>query len=162
MTRKFLFEHFIILLFVCFFSPLSLYAADKKNELSKGQDIYVPAYSHIYSGDKEMPFMLTVTLSIRNIDPKHQIKVIMVDYYETQGTLIKKYIENAKTLKPLESLRYVVPEGDKSGGSGANFIVEWRSDEYVNPPIIESIMIGTRSQQGISFTSRGREIVSSE
>jgi len=57
-------------------------------------------------------------------------------------------------------LRYIIPERDKSGGSGANFIVAWKSKTPVNPPIIESIMIGTQSQQGISFTSRGRVIVS--
>ncbi|MFZ5563764.1 MAG: DUF3124 domain-containing protein, partial [Thermodesulfobacteriota bacterium] len=65
------------------------------------------------------------------------------------------------TLKPLESLRYVVPERDTSGGSGANFIVEWKADKPVNPPIVESIMIGTQVQQGISFTSRGQVLLPS-
>jgi hypothetical protein len=40
-------------------------------------------------------------------------------------------------------------------------MVEWKSekdDEFVNPPIVESIMIGTQIQQGISFTSRGKVI----
>jgi hypothetical protein len=162
MTNYFSLKHFLIFLCIFFFSPFSLYAADKKTELSKGQHIYVPVYSHIYSGDREKPFLLTVTLSIRNIDPKHQIKIILVDYYKTQGKVLKKYTDKPITLNPLESLRYVIPEQDKSGGSGANFIVQWQSDEYVNPPIIESIMIGTQTQQGISFTSRGREILSSE
>jgi len=106
-----------------------------------------------------MPFLLTVTLSIRNIDPKHQIKITVIDYYETQGKLLKKYLEKPVILNPLESLRYVIPERDKTGGSGANFIVEWKSDKFVNPPIVESIMIGTQSQQGISFTSRGQTII---
>jgi hypothetical protein len=124
--------------------------------------MYVPAYSHIYSGNKERPFLLTVTLSIRNIDPVHPIEITLVDYYKTQGELLKKYIDTPMTLKPLESLRYIIPEKDESGGSGANFIVEWHSEKLVNRPIIESIMIGTQSTQGISFTSRGREILSSE
>ena len=162
MTKKFSFEHFLILLCICFFSPLSLYAADKKIELSKGQLIYVPAYSHIYSGNSERPFLLTVILSIRNIDPTHQIKITLADYYETQGKLLKKYIYKPIPLNPLGSLRYVIPQKDKSGGSGANFMVEWQSDKSVNPPIIESIMIGTQTQQGVSFTSRGREISTSE
>jgi len=59
----------------------------------------------------------------------------------------------------MESVRYIVPEDHRSGGSGANFIVEWESDKPVNPPIVETIMIGTQDQQGISFTSRGREIL---
>jgi len=99
-----------------------------------------------------------VTLSIRNIDPKRQINICLVDDYETQGKLVKKQIENPLTLKPLESLRYVIPERGISGGSGANFIVEWKANMLVNPPIVESIMIGTQSQQGVSFISRGRVI----
>ena len=142
--------------------PFLSFAAENKNKLSKRQTLYVPAYSHIYSGDRERPFLLTVTLSIRNIDSKHKIKIKLVDYYETQGKLLKKYIASPIMLKPLESLRYVIPERDKSGGSGANFIVEWESDTFVNPPIVESIMIGTQRQQGISFTSRGQEIYTSE
>jgi len=139
-------------------SPI-LYAAEGRIMLSKGQVVYVPVYSHIYSGNKERPFLLTVTLSIRNIDTMHKINIKAVDYYETQGKLVKKYIENPITLNPLESLRYVIPERDISGGSGANFIVEWHSNGTVNQPIIESIMIGTQSTQGISFTSRGQAIV---
>ena len=155
-------KYFIILLSICLFTPFSLNASDDKIDLSKGQRVYVPAYSHIYSGNKERPFLLTVTLSIRNIDPTHLIKITLVDYYETQGKLLRKYIDKPAALSPLESLRFVIPEKDKSGGSGANFIVEWHSDKPVNRPIIESIMIGTKSSQGISFTSRGREIIASE
>ena len=151
----------IILLSVCLFSPLSVYS-DEKIGLSDGQTIYVPAYSHIYSGNREIPFLLTVTLSIRNINPNHQIKITIVDYYETPGKLLKKYIDKPVILNPLESLRYIIPERDKSGGSGANFIVEWKSDKFVNPPIVETIMISTKSRQGVSFTSRGRVIIESK
>ena len=142
----------------CFFLPMRL-QADERIDMSNGQTIYVPAYSHIYSGDREKPFLLTVTLSIRNIDPRHQIEITKVNYYDTQGNIIKTYLEKPVFLRPIESIRYVIPERDKVGGSGANFIVEWKSNRFVNPPIVESIMIGTQSQQGISFTSRGRAIM---
>ena len=144
-------------------STVSTFAyADKTIMLSKGQTIYVPAYSHIYSGDRERPFLLTVTVSIRNTDPNQPIKITTVDYYETQGNLLTKFMETPVTLKPLESIRYVIPEKDKAGGSGANFIVEWKSDQFVNPPIVESVMIGTRSGQGVSFISRGQAINTTE
>jgi hypothetical protein len=90
------------------------------------------------------------------------LEITTADYYETKGNLLKKFIEKPVLLNPLESIRYVVPEKDKSGGSGANFIVEWRSEKSVNPPITETIMIGTQNQQGISFTSRGQVIVPSK
>ena len=160
MKKSYPVVYLIFLLSIYFFTPLSLYA-EEKNGLSDGQTIYVPAYSHIYIGNKEMPFLLTVTLSIRNIDPKHQIKITIVDYYETQGKLQQKYLDKPIILNPLESTRYIIPERDKDGGSGANFIVEWQSEKLVNPPIVESIMISTKSSQGVSFTSRGQVIKTS-
>ncbi len=90
MTKNF--KYFFILLSISLFTPFSLNASDDKIDLSKGQRVYVPAYSHIYSGNKERPFLLTVTLSIRNIDPTHLIKITLVDYYETQGNLLKEFI----------------------------------------------------------------------
>jgi len=156
---------FVCLLFLSIFlllmEALPLHAEGSFG-LTDGQIIYVPVYSHIYTGNREKPFLLAVTLSIRNIDPKHQISITVVDYYETQGRLLKKYLDKPATLNPLESIRYIISERDTTGGSGANFIVEWKSDKFVNPPIVESIMIGTQSSQGISFTSRGRALIISK
>ena len=157
--RKKAFSAIIFVFLSIFLLACQVSYAGENSGLSDGQTIYAPAYSHIYSGNREMPFMLTITLSIRNIDPKHPIRIVTADYYETQGQLLEKYIKNPVILKPLESLRYVIPEKDKSGGSGANFIVEWKADKPVNPPIVESIMISTQSQQGVSFISRGRVII---
>lgn len=161
MNKKHSIIRFFILLSILLFFPPSSYAGEKA-VLSAGQVIYVPAYSHIYYGNREKPFLLAVTLSIRNVDPKHEIAIIEVDYYETQGKRLKVYLDKPVLLKPLESLRYIIPERDKSGGSGANFIVMWKSEKLVNPPIVETIMISTMAQQGISFTSRGRAIIVSE
>ncbi|MDY6791982.1 MAG: DUF3124 domain-containing protein [Thermodesulfobacteriota bacterium] len=161
MKKNYSLAYLILLLSICFFSPLSLHA-EGKSGLSDGQTIYVPAYSHIYSGVRERPFLLTVTISVRNIDPKHKIKITLVDYYETQGKLVKKCLDQPLVLDPLDSMHHIIPERDKTGGSGANFIVEWKSDKLVNPPIVESIMIGTQSQQGVSFTSRGRVIINTK
>ncbi len=124
----------------------------------KGQTLYVPIYSHIYSGDRERPTYLAATVSIRNTDPVHAIQLEVVDYFGSEGKRIRRYLENPITLKPMASTRYVVSESDKAGGSGANFIVRWKSDQPVNPPIAEGIMISTASQLGISFTSRGQVI----
>ncbi len=132
--------------------------ADESMALSQGQTVYVPAYSHIYIGNREQPFLLTITLSIRNIDAKHPVTLTAVDYYDTEGKRIRQYLEKPVSLGPWESIRYVVPQKDKSGGSGANFVVGWNAKKAVNPVIIEAIMIGAESQQGISFTSRGQAI----
>ena len=130
--------------------------ADADMRLYKGQTVYVPVYSHIYSGDREQPFYLAATLSIRNTDTKHAITLTAVDYYDSDGKFLKHYLEKALPLNAMATKRYVVPESDKSGGSGAKFIIKWQSSEPVAEPLIESVMISTKTQQGISFTSRGR------
>lgn len=137
-------------------------AAVAERPQSQGQTLYVPVYSHIYSGDRERPVYLAVTVSIRNTDPAHAIEVTSVDYFNSEGRLLQHYLDKPIRLAPLATVRYVVKESDKSGGSGANFLVRWQSAEPVNPPLAESVMISTASQLGISFTSRGLPILEAQ
>lgn len=132
--------------------------ADSDIALSSGQTVYVPIYSHIYSGLKGRPFSLAATLSIRNTDPRQPITLMSVKFYDTEGKLIKEYLDKPIQLNAMASTRYILTEGDTAGGSGANFLVKWQSKAKVNPPLIEGVMIGTRSGQGISFVSRGNVI----
>jgi hypothetical protein len=149
---RFLFPLLLIAWFCC--GPIS--PATAKMQLYSGQTIYVPIYSHIYSGNREQPVYLAATLSIRNTDRKHSITVTAVDYYDSKGKFLKHYLEKPLALSKMATQRFVVSESDKSGGSGAKFIVKWTSDQPVAEPLIESVMISTKTQQGISFTSRGR------
>jgi hypothetical protein len=126
--------------------------------LSAGQTVYVPIYSHIYSGLKGSPFRLAATLSIRNTDPKHSITLVSIKFYDSAGKLVKEYLDKPAELKAMASTRFILTEGDTTGGSGANFLVKWQSQTKINPPLIEGVMIGTRSGQGISFVSRGQVI----
>jgi len=137
---------------------LAAIPAASQSRLLKGQTIYVPAYSHIYHGDRQQPFQLAVTLSVRNTDPVHAITVVSVDYFDSDGKLLKHYLDKEMTLKGMASAEFVVKDSDRTGGLGANFVVVWKSQEKVSEPIAETIMIGTLSQQGISFTSRGQAI----
>ena len=148
---------FIVFLLLLLFKVPPILASETF-PLSKGQTVYIPAYSHIYHGNKETPLLLSVTLSIRNIDPNTSLTITAVNYHETQGPLVKEYINKPAVLGPLGSGRFVIPQKDNTGGSGANFIVKWHSDKPINPPIIESVMIGTQSELGISFTSRGQAV----
>ena len=132
--------------------------AQNKPSVSKGQILYVPVYSHIYIGDRERPFLLTVTLSIRNTDRNFPITIQKVVYYDSHGKPLNAYLDKPMALEKLSSTRFVVRESDKSGGSGASFMVEWQSDQAASPPLVETIMIGAQTQQGISFTSRGQVI----
>jgi hypothetical protein len=149
----------IYLLLIFFAGALNPAAGSAENiQLSAGQTVYVPIYSHIYSGIKARPFDLAATLSIRNTNLKSSINLISVKYYDSQGKLVKDYLAAPIRLDALASTRYIIAENDKAGGSGANFIVIWNAEQPVNPPIIEGVMIGTHSGQGISFVSRGQVI----
>ncbi len=151
------FVYFFLLIFLAgILAPVDISAEDIK--LSSGQTVYVSIYSHIYSGLKARPFDLAAILSIRNTNPNNSITLRSVKYYDSDGKLLKEYLSIPLQLNALVSTRYIITEGDKAGGSGANFIVVWKSDQKVNPPIIEAVMIGTHSGQGISFVSRGQVI----
>ncbi len=149
--------HLLVLLMMAAIFESAAQAAEKI-ELSSGQTVYVSIYTHIYSGLKGRPFDLAATLSIRNTDPKYPITLVSVKFYDTDGKLLKDYVSEPVRLNALVSARYIIKEAEIGGGSGANFIVTWKSEKSVNPPIIESIMIGTKSGQGISFVSRGQVI----
>lgn len=152
----------LILISLLFLITLNTVHADELPALSAGQTVYVPAYSHIYIGNREKPFLLTVTLHVRNVDPKNAITLRYVDYYDSNGNLLKKYLPKPLTLRPLSSSRHVVPRNEKQGGSGAGFMMSWTAEKAVNPPIMETVMIGAESQQGISFTSRGQVIAAGQ
>ncbi len=147
------------IVFAITFSLIINAYAQQDIRLSKGQAVYVPVYSHIYYGDRETPIYLAATVSIRNIDQTNPITIIEANYYDTKGALLKKFLNKPFQLGANGSTRFIIKESDDKGGSGANFIIKWTSDTNVNPPIIESIMIGRRNQQAVSFTSRGQAII---
>ena len=147
---------FLLIFLAGMMAPVDISAEDIK--LSSGQTVYVSIYSHIYSGLKARPFDLAAILSIRNTDINQPVTIVSAKYYDTDGKLLKEYLNEPLQLNALASTRYIIKEGDKAGGSGANFIVKWKSEKKVNPPIIEAVMIGTHSGQGISFVSRGQVI----
>ena len=125
-----------------------------------GQTVYVPVYSHIFAEDRyrDRPFLLTATLSVRNTDPERPFTLKSVDYYDSEGGLLQRYLEQPVTVAPLGSIHYLVPESEAKGGAGAKFLVAWEAPVAVSEPIIETVMIGTKLQQGISFISTGRAI----
>jgi hypothetical protein len=138
--------------------PDSGWSASAEPRLSKGQAVYVPAYSNVFSGPKRLPFLLATTLSIRNTDTTASFRVSAIDYYDSNGKLLRRYLDKPLALGPLASTYVHIEEKDASGGFGANFIVRWDAARTINAPIIECVMIGATSGQGISFVSPGQEI----
>lgn len=120
--------------------------------------VYVPIYSDIYSETKDIRFDLTATLSIRNTSLTDSIYLKVIDYYDTNGSLVREYIDNNLLLKPMQSIDYVIEEEDKIGGTGANFILVWGAKTKDIKPIFQGVMVSTAGQQGISFLTNGISI----
>lgn len=122
------------------------------------QVLYVPVYSHVYWGPSKRAFNLACTLSVRNTDTSLPITLVSVDYFDTDGQFVRAYLEQPLTLSPLATKDFYLEESDTAGGSGANFIVRWEAETPVNPPVVEALMIGVHSSQGISFLCPAHEI----
>ena len=123
---------------------------------ASGERIYVPIYSHIYFRNSSRDIDLAATLSIRNTDDATPIRITAVLYYDNAGALVRRYVEAPVTIGPMASTDFLVEQRDDTGGVGANFIVEWQAERAVTPPVVEAVMIGAASSQGISFVTQGR------
>ena len=133
------------------------HAAESSRHI-KGQTVYVPTYSNIFVGDREITWHLSALLSIHNTDSSQPITITRVDYYDSDGKLVRKHLEKSRTINPMASIKFYVKASDTAGGWGANFLVQWKSEKEVNQPIIESLMTGLRGNHSVSFISQGRVI----
>ncbi len=127
-------------------------------QTAAGQTIYVPVYSQIPIGERGRPFDLAVTLSVRNTDHVHPLTLSAVRYYRSDGQAVRDYVEKSIRIAPMASKDFFVKERDTSGGSSASFLVEWTSEHPLSAPVVEAVMLGTASNQGVSFTTVGRVI----
>ena len=131
-----------------------------KDSLAFGQLLYVPVYSEIYSIGHHRTERLSSTLSIRNVNPNAEFYITRLEYYDTEGNVLKeiKATELPIKVNPLETKNHVVALYDDKGGVGANFILEWRSNKPIVAPMVETIMISTESNWGLSFTAESKTI----
>lgn len=105
-------------------TPLKVVTLDPGVKIVAGQTIYVPVYSHIYNWAHTRAMELTATLSVRNTDLTNPIIISSVNYYDTDGKLVRKDLVQSVELGPLAATSFVVNQEDTSGGSGASYIVE--------------------------------------
>lgn len=145
---------------VVFLSLLMLapHAVSGDSPGAKVRTVYVPVYSHVYTGNRAVPVNLATTLSIRNTSPTLPITIAGADYYNSSGKMIRRMLPKPISLGPMASTSIFIQEKDNSGGFGASFLVRWHAAGEVSTPIIECLMIGAYSGLGISFVSPGQLI----
>jgi hypothetical protein len=137
--------------------------ADAELSVSTGQTIYIPSYSHILHGNfnksgKPDSLLLSTLLSIRNTDPERTISVVSAKYYDTDGKPVQEFVPTPIEIQPLATAQYMVEHKDSAGGSGAKFLVTWKSDLPVNMPLIETVNAYFFGSQSTAFTTTGRPI----
>lgn len=137
-------------------NPASFKISDQGGRRLRGQVLYMPVYSNI-PHLKKQSYDLSAFLAIHNTDLNHQIIITKVDYFNADGKLIKNFISANQQINPLATMIFPISKEDQSG-TGANFLVEWISDQPVNEPLIESVMKDLSGNKGISFLSHGRVI----
>lgn len=165
---------------VCLSFILCLSCMDKKpNQTATGQDelkslelenpisigeivysdtLYVPIYSDIYVDASNQNSLLAATLSIRNTSYQDSLFVSKIDYFDTDGNLVKNFLVNPISLHPMATVNYVIERENEIGGSGANFIVVLSAKQPDIRPLVQAVMIGQSGNKGFSFSTDGYSI----
>lgn len=131
--------------------------------LTSGQTLYLPIYSHLLYGNKAIAgkssaYPLAVLVSLRNTDPTQPLRLLSARYYDTAGKPLREYLARPVILPPLGTMELFVERNDMSGGSGANFIISWRSDKPINAPIVEALHADISGNRTLSFLTTARPI----
>lgn len=127
------------------------------DSLSRGET-YLSVYSSIYSFTEHRTHELTATVSMRNTNRSDSIYIDKAEYFNTKGESIRVYFNKTIFIRPMETVEIVIDEIDKEGGTGANFLFEWRVPTGAHEPLFEGVMISTSGQQGLSFTTQGKRV----
>lgn len=130
-------------------------------ERSLGQRLYLPIYSHIWHGEMDkngqpMKILMSVSVSIRNTDSAKSIRIISAQYFDTNGIKLREYVTTPKTIGPMGTYELFIPRSDDTGGSGANFVINWKSDKPASPPVVEGFHANLPVGRSIAFTSSAR------
>lgn len=130
------------------------------NELNKNMQkgsTYLSVYSQIYSETEHKVYNLTATVSMRNTNRTDTLFLDNAEFFNTEGKSIRKYVDKTIYIAPMETLEIIIEELDQEGGTGANFLFDWRISPSSTEPIFEAVMISSFGQ-GLSFTTHGSKI----
>ena len=153
----------VLLSLVLFALSGGLASAQTPPGRSPGQLLYLPIYSHIWHGEMDnkgqpMKALVSVAVSIRNTDPAKSIRITSAQDYDTDGKKLREYVTSPKTIGPMGTYEIFVPRSDDTGGSGANFVIAWKSDTPVSQPSVEGLHANLPAGRSIAFTTTARPI----
>lgn len=130
---------------VVYVLSLGMNTANAAEDLSQGQTLYLPIYSHIWHGNKivdgkyPVKSQVSALVSIRNTSLKTPIRITTARYYSTDGKLLKEFLPKPVEIGVMGTLELFVERKESEGGSGANFIIQWDAASTTNPPVVEAV-----------------------
>ena len=136
--------------------PRNLREVAEVGELVVQHTTYVPIYSSLHVADHAQPIDLGATMSLRNVSERVPVVLTSVDYYDSDGALVRSFLEKPAELGPLMTAEFFIARLDRSGGSGANFLIHWGLREPGPDLVAEAVMHGRDGAAGFSFLSQGR------
>lgn len=117
-----------------------------------GQVLYLPLYHQVFIDQREFDYHLTCTLVIRNTDASVPITILQARYYDEQGSARQDLLPQPVEIPSLGAIRRLVkPAG--MDVKNACLIIKWQAPKPVSPPLVQAVMVGTRSTLGVSFAT---------
>jgi len=104
---------------VCRIAPASCWSATAEIRLAKKQTVYVPVYSNVFSAPRKRPLQLEATLAVRSPDPSAALRITAIDYYNTAGKLVRRYLDRPRILGPLASTYIQIEEKEMTAEASA-------------------------------------------
>ena len=138
--------------------PRNLREVGEVGELVVQHTTYVPIYSSLHVADHAQPIDLGATMSLRNVSDRVPVILTAVDYYDSDGVLVRSFLDKPSELGPLMTAEFFIARVDRSGGSGANFLIRWGLREPGPDLVAEAVMHGRDGAAGFSFLSEGRVV----
>jgi hypothetical protein len=124
-------------------------------KLVKGQTLYLPCSTSYVAGDYS--FNIKATIFIHNTDPNNSINLVKIDFYNTSGQLVEKYLPQPLKLNPSAATSIHV-KNPLSGAEGmaSHFVIQWQAETKVVEPLLRGMLIGAAGTRGYSFTTQPR------
>ena len=130
---------------------------DQMDSLTYGKS-YLSVYSQMYSFTQNDKHNLTGMISLRNVSELDTIYLLRADYFNTKGLKIRTYFDYPIYVLPMETLEIVIAQKDVSGGTGSNFLFEWKTPLDCPEPLFEGLMNSMEGTQGIAFSTHAKRI----
>ncbi|MCB0462163.1 MAG: DUF3124 domain-containing protein [Flavobacteriaceae bacterium] len=119
---------------------------------------FLSIYSQLHNRDENQLIGLFATVSLHNPNVNDSIFIDKTVYYNTDGKPIRTYFDKTIYIRPMETVQIIIEEQDNEGGTGANFVFDWKIKPNTIEPIFEAVMISTYGSQSISFITNGKRI----